>query len=206
MELKIAILSIMLLICLALHASTQGYTSSTPTQPTALGSSSTVSNMSSSAAGSVATPITTTGTAPVRSGGPVTIGSGTVNTPDLASGVPLGISTLNITGTVYLNLADFASRSLRLNLMQNSEVVMGRGSLISGNETIPVVASGALNDNTLDFFVMPREIMDLEDAPEHPRKQRHWKLWSLSLPSRRPDLERRGLGHPQPGRISAIFK
>jgi len=153
MELKIAILSIMLLIRLALHASTQGYTSSTPTQPMAPGSSSTVNNMSSSAAGSVATPITTTGTAPVRSGGPVIIGSGAVNTPALASGVPLGISTLNITGTVSLNPADFASRSLRLNLMQNSEVVMGRGSQISGNETIPVVASGALNDNTLDFFV-----------------------------------------------------
>ncbi|GEM_PF-2279101 len=159
MNYRIALLSIMLLTCLALQAFSQSYSSSTSTQPVALGSirtsSSTVSGTSSTTTGSAATPITTTGTAPVRLGGPVIIGSSAVNTTAPASGVTLGTSALNITGTIYLNLADFASRNLNLDLIQNSGVVLGQGSLVSGNETLPVTASGSLNGNTLDLFVTP---------------------------------------------------
>jgi hypothetical protein len=83
----------------------------------------------------------------------ILIGSSAVNTP--ASGVPLEASALNITGTIYLNMADFASRNLNLNLIQNSGVVLGQGSLVSDNETLPVTASGSLNGNTLELFVTP---------------------------------------------------
>jgi hypothetical protein len=149
MKYRIALLSTVLLTCLVLLASSQSYSSSKSIQPVALGS---ISTSSSTVSG---TSSTTAGTAPVRSGGPVIIGSNAVNTSSSASGVPLRASVLNITGTISLNLADFASRNLNLNLIQNSGVVLGQGSLVSGNETLPVTASGSLNGNTLDLFVTP---------------------------------------------------
>ena len=149
MKYRIALLSTVLLTCLVLQASSQSYSSSKSTQPVALGS---ISTSSSTVSG---TSSTTTGTAPVRSGVPVIIGSNAVNTSSSASGVPLGTSVLNLTGTISLDLADFASRNLNLNLIQNSGVVLGQGSLVSGNETLPVTASGSLNGNTLDLFVTP---------------------------------------------------
>jgi hypothetical protein len=64
---------------------------------------------------------------------------------------------VNATGSWSMNLVDSAARSLNMTLYQNAGMVMGYGTLATGNFTQTVTASGSVAGSTLSLYITPTD-------------------------------------------------
>ncbi len=115
-------------------------------------------NLGSAAGASAsAAPVTTTsGTAPVRAGGPVAIGTGMQyegQAPVAPVTTTLGTAPLNAAGSWSLNLVDSVARGLNMTLFQNAGIVMGYGTVAIANATQPVTVAGAVTGSAINLYV-----------------------------------------------------
>lgn len=71
------------------------------------------------------------------------------------------IDNVNVTGSWSFDLNGTDPEQMRLDLVQNKDVVMGQGMIIRKNKTENASVSGSLSGDKLSLIVMPLGVLDL---------------------------------------------